>query len=333
MKNTKKIYISLAVLIVVILIGTFIFYRLDIQPAVAPTNSNEQTASSTEASASDHTYIFNCNDGKSITATFHLPQDKFVSLVLSDGRSMDLPHAISADGARYASQDESIVFWNKGDTAFIQENGTTTYENCITGGSVSENNSNITSSGAVSTYTNDQYGFELTYPGDLQPEYKFKQYYNLPKTWRVSAPEGDNGEAVVSIPVFRIDNQGANGSAEGKPYQLYFDAEVRVGVSSSTESVADCYKTDPGYTTQKVTDVEINGLTFKKFDFSGAGMMQYVQGESYRIIHNGTCYAVEAVKTGSSYRDDSMKPGIPDSTLDSYLIEANNIAQRFRFTK
>jgi len=39
--------------------------------------------------------------------------------------------AISASGARYANTDESIVFWNKGDTAFIQEGDVTTYENCV----------------------------------------------------------------------------------------------------------------------------------------------------------------------------------------------------------
>jgi hypothetical protein len=53
-----------------------------------------------------------------------------VRLVLSDGRNLTLPQAMSASGARYANKDESIVFWNKGDTAFLEENGRTTYEGC-----------------------------------------------------------------------------------------------------------------------------------------------------------------------------------------------------------
>ncbi len=55
-----------------------------------------------------------------------------VALTLSDGRSMTLPHTISADGGRYANAGESIVFWNTGDTAFITENNVKTYTNCST---------------------------------------------------------------------------------------------------------------------------------------------------------------------------------------------------------
>ena len=55
-----------------------------------------------------------------------------VTLTLSDGRTMTLPQTLSADGGRYTNADESIVFWNKGDTAFITENGADTYTNCVT---------------------------------------------------------------------------------------------------------------------------------------------------------------------------------------------------------
>jgi membrane-bound inhibitor of C-type lysozyme len=46
---------------------------------------------------------------------------------------MTLPQVISADGARYAKtdNDESFVFWTRGNGAFITENGTTTYDNCV----------------------------------------------------------------------------------------------------------------------------------------------------------------------------------------------------------
>lgn len=73
---------------------------------------------------------FTCADGKSINATFINGVDSRVRLVFSDGRKMTLPQAMSADGARYADKAETIVFWNKGQTAFVQENGTTTYAEC-----------------------------------------------------------------------------------------------------------------------------------------------------------------------------------------------------------
>jgi len=80
------------------------------------------------------TVVFACDEEKTITALFYIGDDKFVDLVLSDERRLTVPHAISASGARYAKEDESFVFWNKGDTAFITEGigneSKTTFENC-----------------------------------------------------------------------------------------------------------------------------------------------------------------------------------------------------------
>jgi membrane-bound inhibitor of C-type lysozyme len=48
---------------------------------------------------------------------------------------MKLPQVISGSGARYANEDESFVFWNKGDTAFVTE-GTDdkmTFKDCVSG--------------------------------------------------------------------------------------------------------------------------------------------------------------------------------------------------------
>jgi membrane-bound inhibitor of C-type lysozyme len=44
---------------------------------------------------------------------------------------MSVPRAMSASGARYANADESFVFWNKGDTAFITEGEETTFKDCV----------------------------------------------------------------------------------------------------------------------------------------------------------------------------------------------------------
>jgi membrane-bound inhibitor of C-type lysozyme len=77
------------------------------------------------------TAIFKCQGGKSIDATFYANS---VSLKLSDGRSLMVPQAMSASGARYANKDETFVFWNKGDTAFVTEgkDGKETFSGCAT---------------------------------------------------------------------------------------------------------------------------------------------------------------------------------------------------------
>jgi membrane-bound inhibitor of C-type lysozyme len=75
---------------------------------------------------------FKCKDGKSIDATFYADA---VDLKLSDGRNIKLPQAMSGSGARYANKDESFVFWNKGDTAFVTEgkDEAMTNSDCVTG--------------------------------------------------------------------------------------------------------------------------------------------------------------------------------------------------------
>ena len=74
---------------------------------------------------------FTCTGNKTIQAVFF--RDK-VELSLSDGRHLPLLQAISASGARYANTYESFVFWNKGNTSFIEENNKATFKECITTG-------------------------------------------------------------------------------------------------------------------------------------------------------------------------------------------------------
>ncbi|HOI60163.1 MAG TPA: MliC family protein [Candidatus Pacearchaeota archaeon] len=71
---------------------------------------------------------FVCDEDKYINAIFFSNK---VELSLSDGRNLILSQAISASGARYANENETIIFWNKGDSAFIEENAIHSYNNCF----------------------------------------------------------------------------------------------------------------------------------------------------------------------------------------------------------
>ncbi len=90
------------------------------------------------------TATYSCDGNKTITASFYrgvnVPVAKpgeppipggSVDLKLSDGRSMTLPQTISGSGVRYANPGESLIFWNKGNGAFIMENNRETYANCV----------------------------------------------------------------------------------------------------------------------------------------------------------------------------------------------------------
>jgi membrane-bound inhibitor of C-type lysozyme len=59
-----------------------------------------------------------CKGDKTIKAVYYSEK---VDLTLSDGRSLSLPQTMSGSGIRYANADESVVFWSKGNTAFITE--------------------------------------------------------------------------------------------------------------------------------------------------------------------------------------------------------------------
>jgi membrane-bound inhibitor of C-type lysozyme len=74
---------------------------------------------------------FICADNKTVSAEFY---KNFVHLEFGWQKTVYLPQTISASGARYANADESIVFWNKGDTAFVTEGNPNniTYKDCTT---------------------------------------------------------------------------------------------------------------------------------------------------------------------------------------------------------
>jgi len=75
--------------------------------------------------------FFKCAAGQSINATFINKAPASTRLKLSDGRELVLPQATSASGARYANAGDKIVFWNKGNTAFLEEGGKQTYTGCV----------------------------------------------------------------------------------------------------------------------------------------------------------------------------------------------------------
>ena len=114
----------------VVLIAAVASPHAEAQPA--PTTGTREAATAAAPAQKSIRARFGCNRGRSIDATFVNGANSRVELILSDGRKLTVPQAQSASGARYANADESFVFWNKGNTAFIEEAGKTTYDGCAT---------------------------------------------------------------------------------------------------------------------------------------------------------------------------------------------------------
>lgn len=111
----------LAIAVLLVLVGGYYWYSKSRKEAAETPSLNQRLVAPLLSAT------FECPDGKSIYAGF---SEKSVALALSDGRELTLPQTISGSGARYANEGETIVFWNKGTGAFIEENGVTTYRDC-----------------------------------------------------------------------------------------------------------------------------------------------------------------------------------------------------------
>jgi membrane-bound inhibitor of C-type lysozyme len=146
-----------------------------------------------------------CNEGKTMEVSFYngeplvvnpgeppIPTGR-VDLILSDGRQMNLPQTISASGVRYANQDESFVFWSKGNGALVLESNTEkSYIGCIVLAS--------DPGGLPNAYSNAGSGFSVRYPEGyaVNTEYKYqslgpgKDIYGVKFTIPASLAEGKN---------------------------------------------------------------------------------------------------------------------------------------------
>lgn len=88
---------------------------------------------------------YHCDHNKQITASYfsgpqrpvrlgHIPQPTgSVHVSFDEHPPQKLNQTISANGVRYANTDESLVFWNKGNTALIMRNNSMdlTYTHCL----------------------------------------------------------------------------------------------------------------------------------------------------------------------------------------------------------
>ncbi len=112
-----------------------------------------------------NTVSYVCSESKTIKAIYYKDS---VDLVLSDGRSFSLPQAISASGARYANADEAVVFWNKGQGAFITEGANPdnqTFKNCGEGAATASQ---------ANVFTNSSSTFSVQYPAGWTPNGDYK---------------------------------------------------------------------------------------------------------------------------------------------------------------
>ena len=110
MDKNKIILISLGILI---LIGGLYFYSL---------------YKNGEEGSEESYFIFVCPSGAEIRVNYE--EGGNLAVVQLEGKVYRLKIAVSASGARYANEDESVVFWDHQGEAMVLFNDEPTYEGC-----------------------------------------------------------------------------------------------------------------------------------------------------------------------------------------------------------
>lgn len=170
----------------------------------------------------------------------------------------------------------------------------------------------------LSIYTSGEHGFLLAYPEGAEVTESFDAN-RLPTTWSVSAD--DEGIPLLQIVTYRTQSE--------VHYPRDYTVVLRIG--KSEEDAGSCTEAHSGEI--RGEDRAIGGQSWASFSFGDAGMMQYVSAVSYRTVHEGACWAIETIRTGSSYREEASSEDIPDETLSAEYARLDTIVDSFRFAR
>lgn len=271
---TKNSFWTIIAIIILIVGGYFAvtrhFFGVGTQSAATST-----AATTTSPVITSVTY--SCDGGKTIAAAY---SQSAVALTFSDGRILTLPQTESGSGIRYettvtptgSASSTDIVFWSEGDNAFMTENASSTYQDCLAG--------TVAASGVgTDTFTDASKSFSFNYPSDLGVTGAGGGYT---QNWMVNATT--SGMILAQVKVPQSYEAGTN----------FGDATFTVGTSADPSALATCLTYNPtGAKAKTAATVAINGTTFTVFHSSDAGAGNRYDTTSYRASRNSQCYAIE----------------------------------------
>lgn len=232
------------------------------------------TMATSTSSSTTGPVTFYCGSGNSIQATFATSS---AALMLSDGMTLSLPQTISASGIRYESTStgNDIVFASEGSSATLSNSASTTdmrYATC-TAAHVTPANTF-----GYENYTDQSGTFSFIFPAVFLVSGTVMGYS---QSWSQGATT--TGMELAHIDVPQSYEPGTN----------FGNAWFTVGVSSNPSAIATCLMNTSGMPPATTTQVTINGVSFTKMTFTGAGAGQRYVTTSYRTVHADMCYAIE----------------------------------------
>jgi hypothetical protein len=201
-----------------------------------------------------------------------------------------------------------VVFASEGADAFLMENASTTYADCLAG--------TVTAGATSDTFTDQSNTFSFSYPSGLSVTGDGGGYS---QNWMVNATTSGMVLAQISVPQSYV------------PGTNFADAKFTVGTSADPSALATCLTYNPtgGPKTAAATST-INGTTYTVLQSSDAGAGNYYDTTSYRTLRNSQCYAIEYTIHYANFQN------FPKGTVTQFNEAAlkttlDGVAQSFTF--
>ncbi len=252
--------------------------------------------------------VYSCDAGKTIMSKVGTDS---TTITLSDDRTYTLAQAVSASGVRYTNTDATVEFWVKGDNAFLSENGTTTYANCVAGSSTP------TSGSAAVTFMDQGHTFSFQHAKDIAVSGGGIGYTT---EWTHDNAGNTNGLILAQATVDRGTQPGTN----------FSDAKFTVGTSSEQAAVKNCLISSNGNNPQKST-LTINGVTYAKIIDGDAAAGNFYETTSYRTVRNNQCYSIEYVIHSTNIGNYDPNQGITEFNKEAVTAPLEQMVRSFKF--